>query len=103
VGVLAAHHQTHFARLVVLQNLQVPGPAIFPLLVNEAEQFGAIAEQGRLVFLTWKQTFRILQRFRLIKFTKRGAFDSAKNHKRQSITAKREKSQTPKFVCVRLG
>jgi len=32
-----------------------------------------------------------------------GAFDSAKNHKRQrrkrqSITAKREKSQTPKFV-----
>jgi len=34
---------------------------------------------------------------------KRGAFDSAKNHKRQrrkrqSATAKREKSQTPKFV-----
>jgi len=34
---------------------------------------------------------------------KRGAFDSAKNHKRQrrkrqSVTAKREKSQTPKFV-----
>jgi len=33
----------------------------------------------------------------------RGAFDSAKNHKRQhrkrqSLTAKREKSQTPKFV-----
>jgi len=33
----------------------------------------------------------------------RGAFDSAKNHKRQrrkrqSATAKREKSQTPKFV-----
>ena len=32
-----------------------------------------------------------------------GAFDSAKNHKhqrrkRQSVTAKREKSQTPKFV-----
>ena len=32
-----------------------------------------------------------------------GAFDSAKNHKcqrrkRQSITAKQEKSQTPKFV-----
>jgi len=31
-----------------------------------------------------------------------GAFDSAKNHKRQrrkrqSVTAKREKSQTPKF------
>ena len=37
-----------------------------------------------------------------------GAFDSAKNHKRQrrkrqSGTAKREKSQTPKFVYVRLG
>ena len=37
-----------------------------------------------------------------------GAFDSAKNHKRQrrkrqSVTAKREKSQTPKFVQVRLG
>jgi len=36
------------------------------------------------------------------------AFDSAKNHKRQrrkrqSVTAKREKSQTPKFVKVRLG
>ena len=34
---------------------------------------------------------------------KRGAFDSAKNHKRQrrkrqSVAAKREKSQTPKFV-----
>jgi len=33
----------------------------------------------------------------------RGAFDSAKNHKRQrrkrqSVTAKREKSLTPKFV-----
>jgi len=33
----------------------------------------------------------------------RGAFDSAKNHKRQrrkrqSVTAKREKSKTPKFV-----
>jgi len=27
-----------------------------------------------------------------------GAFDSAKNRKRQSVTAKREKSQTPKFV-----
>jgi len=33
----------------------------------------------------------------------RGAFDSAKNHKRQSVTAKREKSQTLKFVQVRLG
>jgi len=34
----------------------------------------------------------------------RGAFDSAKNHKRQSITAKREKLQTPKFVgYVKLG
>jgi len=36
-------------------------------------------------------------------FLQRGAFDSAKNHKRQrrkrqSVTAKREKSQTPKFV-----
>jgi len=35
--------------------------------------------------------------------TKRGPFDSAKNHKRQrrkrqSVTAKREKSQTQKFV-----
>jgi len=28
----------------------------------------------------------------------RGAFDSAKNHKRQSVTAEREKSRTPKFV-----
>jgi len=33
----------------------------------------------------------------------KGAFDSAKNHKRQRrkrqfVTAKREKSQTPKFV-----
>ena len=37
------------------------------------------------------------------KSPKRGTFDSAKNHKRQrrkrqSVTAKREKSQTPKFV-----
>ena len=35
--------------------------------------------------------------------TKGGKFDSAKNHKRQRrkrqpVTAKREKSQTPKFV-----
>jgi len=39
----------------------------------------------------------------LDRSTLRGAFDSAKNHKRQrrkrqSVTAKREKSQTPKFV-----
>jgi len=38
-----------------------------------------------------------------ISVSKWGAFDSAKNHKRQrrkrqSVTAKREKSQTPKFV-----
>ena len=37
------------------------------------------------------------------RMPERGAFDSAKNHnrqrhKRQSVTAKREKSQTPKFV-----
>jgi len=37
-----------------------------------------------------------------------GAFDSAKNNKRQrrkrqSVTANREKSQTPKFVYARLG
>jgi len=35
--------------------------------------------------------------------SRRSAFDSAKNHKlqrrkRQSVTVKREKSQTPKFV-----
>jgi len=35
--------------------------------------------------------------FQKISF-KGGAFDSAKNHNRQSVTAKREKSQTPKFV-----
>jgi len=38
-----------------------------------------------------------------LPFLRRGAFDSAKNHKRQrrkrqSVTAKRGKSQTPKFV-----
>ena len=45
----------------------------------------------------------------LIKSTRRGggAFISAKNHKRQrrkrqSVTAKREKSQTQKFVRVNL-
>jgi len=37
-----------------------------------------------------------------------GAFDSAKNHKRQrrkrqSLTAKREKSQTPKFDSLIYG
>jgi len=37
----------------------------------------------------------------------RGAFDSAKNHKRQrrkrqSVTAQRENSQTPKFVRSKL-
>ena len=44
----------------------------------------------------------------VLSLPKRGAFDSAKNHKRQRrkrqfVTAKREKSQTPKFVKVRLG
>jgi len=32
-----------------------------------------------------------------------GAFDSAKNHQRQFVNTKREKSQTPKLVEVRLG
>jgi len=41
--------------------------------------------------------------FELYCCSERGAFDSAKNRKhqrrkRQSVTAKREKSQTPKFV-----
>jgi len=42
-------------------------------------------------------------RLMLLLGAQRGAFDSAKNHKRQrrkrqSVTAKREKSQTTKFV-----
>ena len=45
----------------------------------------------------------ILELLLLGTYNSRGAFDSAKNHKRQrrkrqSETAKREKSQTPKFV-----
>jgi len=41
--------------------------------------------------------------FTLYSFSDRGAFDSAKNHKRQrrkrqSVTAERGKSQTSKFV-----
>ena len=48
---------------------------------------------------TWLDKQNLHQDCRFI----RGAFDSAKNHKRQrrkrqSVTAKREKSQTPKFV-----
>jgi len=43
--------------------------------------------------------------YRSLRFNEGGGFDSAKNHKRQrrkrqSVTAKREKSQTPKFVQV---
>ena len=53
------------------------------------------------------QTIDIILKLQLQLFSgsknKWGAFDSAKNHKRQrrkrqSVTAKREKSQTPKFV-----
>jgi len=42
-------------------------------------------------------------RYRHPTFLHWGAFDSAKNRKRQSVTAKRAKSQTPKFVWVMLG
>ena len=64
-------------------------------------------------YLVWFYIFKMIS-YRLAlrpKSTKklinnnkrRGTFDSAKNHKRQrrkrqSVTAKREKSQTPKFV-----
>ena len=54
-----------------------------------------------LIFAVSKQALNIFfcPKYRVF----RGAFDSAKNHKRQrrkrqSVTAKREKSQTPKFV-----
>jgi len=57
-----------------------------------------------------KFIFRKEQNTYLLRFSslrkkgiERGAFDSAKNHerqrrKRQSVTAKREKLQTPKFA-----
>jgi len=60
----------------------------------------------RLIWVTFTQ---VIDRRRKVKSgTPWGAFDSARNHKRQrrkrqSVTAKREKSQTPKFVNVRLG
>jgi len=51
----------------------------------------------------WKMIPVVVAAFDVICFSKGvkfgicgGAFDSAKNHK--SVTAKREKSQTPKFV-----
>jgi len=42
-------------------------------------------------------------KIKIKKINKRGAFNNAKHHKRQrrkrqSVTANREKSQTPKFV-----
>jgi len=45
----------------------------------------------------------LVTKFKEMRLPGWGAFDSAKNHKRQrrkrqSVTAKREKSQTPKFV-----
>jgi len=48
-----------------------------------------------------KAYFLPLKSYKILNI--RGAFDSAKSHKRQrrkrqSVTAKREKSQTPKFV-----
>jgi len=48
-------------------------------------------------------TSQIQQRSMQLPLNSWGAFDSAKNHKRQrrkrqSVTAKREKSQTPMFV-----
>jgi len=48
-------------------------------------------------------TLSIVAIAQLLQVLVRGAFDSAKIHKRQrrkrqSVTAKREKSQTPKFV-----
>jgi len=36
-----------------------------------------------------------------LSYTIWDAFDSSKNRKRQSVTAKREKSQTPKFVTAK--
>jgi len=59
---------------------------------------------GQLFFVFQSAFKNIIFLAGLIIFKKkRGAFDSAKNHKRQrrkrqSVTAKREKSQTPKFV-----
>ena len=55
---------------------------------------------SRVVFYSNLVTFRLLK---CVGNINGGAFDSAKNHKRQrrkrqSVTAKREKSQTPKFV-----
>ena len=57
---------------------------------------------NKLIFTYYtKLQFPLVMELRKLSF--RGAFDSAKNHKRQrrkrqSVTAKREKSQTPKFV-----
>jgi len=43
-----------------------------------------------------------LSRFqRLQELLEGGAFDSAKNRKRQSVNAKREKLQKPKFVTAK--
>ena len=51
----------------------------------------------------WRHDMTENTHFKSSNTTKRGAFNSAKNHKRQrrkrqSVTAKREKSQTPMFV-----
>jgi len=64
----------------------------------------AVRESGPLAWT--EETFFFSDQVLTVNQTcsrKRGAFDSAKNlkrqrRKRQSVTAKREKSQTPKFV-----
>ena len=79
-------------------------PTLISQLKKSLDLNAALDLIRRQLNLIWIR-FRVTTDF---KCQKLGAFDSAKNHKRQrrkrqSVTAKREKSQTPKFVKVRLG
>jgi len=76
---------------------RVPSP-----LVAKATGMGHYALPNLAVSLTWL-TVGNSEADNESAVNEGGAFDSAKNHKRQrrkrqSVTAKREKSQTPKFV-----
>ena len=71
--------------------------------IDSRKQWTSCSHKQRHITLRWSdKKYAIFRRLKKVGHTG-GAFDSAKNHKRQrrkrqSVTAKREKSQTPKFV-----
>jgi len=94
---------------VWFSRVRVEGPSIScdSIHLTKYDPFPQVSPQSGREPFPVKFNSRVLSSFKdfsPLKYTKEwGAFDSAKNHKRQrrkrqSVTAKREKAQTPKFV-----